>query len=627
MASLPIKDAIKNGLRQKYPLSQLCDTFQQWLDTDEYDTDLIREDILEGEYVLLEYMLTAHPKLDKKELNETLQNLLDTEPNNAEPYPIDDASTHPSLQQTATSSVPHTSIFSPYLYDISNRNINLEEEQERVKELMSSYCPSLLCDEEKGNSYLIFMQTMCFILKKPFNSWIMDMFDRFTIDRGLKPIPPLRFVQMCTTFGQYLTELEDLNVKHAIDFNGMIPHAIQKYKQIRPTLDFNPAHKICDNYYQFVSNVIAINGLISSLITEDSIYPFQFDVWFIPHTMSPFDEEKKQLEDDIEEALLEVETYEEEHYEVNQLEWQQNHKHKTHTFDMNEHSTIMEWMDNMWQDKTIQIKRNMRYVLVIDRRRSDGNDTYCLLHVYQDRIDENTASYCDEEYFEKSKRFIFVTEDEDEDDWGLYDKHPLMFGLSYHVISETSTKMYWNVMDQSIRFKLNDLTNVWPRYFDENLNDLSPSALKGIKKIINESESLKDIEFEQFYECITGGKPCATESYESEEESKSEVSDRIVHCKEQQSPTPPSQIVDIMPQPHASMPACDTSETKLSALLLWLEQCDLTNTFPSYFKLFKKAVTDSFDETDFEIDWVVEELSYFHDEDTNESEILNVMKF
>eukprot|EP01084_Bolivina_argentea_P252469 423779_1 len=536
--SIHTEELIKTGLTRKYPSLDLAAQFQAFVDEEEYDSDLIKNDIIDpdcGE--IRDHLLEKNSSLNKDEIDKTLKatvinppNALDQQRyspeiiemneneddddnddddddisedlNNAEEHIINQP---PSMLQLTTTSASNVCIssavssisqFTQYLFQF-NKN-----DMERVKGLMEKYCASLLDDNN-----LIYLHMICYTIEKPFFSWIMDTFDRFKIDYNpnYDNINPLFFDKICPLFGKYL---EELSVKNQMDFDRIIPDAMHKYNEhILSGFDFKPKYKISDNYYQFISNVFGINKVVKKLVNDKQIYPFQLDVWIIPNEIITNDyqtyEEKKQCADDVEEAVLGRDDYGESYYE--QDEYENKHEKKEnlkYVFDINNHNKIIDWIEDSFEQKEIiKIEKNMRYILMIDRRKEII--PYCLIHSHKDNINNNYC-YFNELYFENSKNFIFVTEDEDKDnDWSLYENNRHIFGLSYHIINKHSIKIYWNIGNKKSRFKMSDLWNIWPMYFNDKLNDLHIKVLNDIKQLTNEVSDLPDHEFNAFYQCIT----------------------------------------------------------------------------------------------------------------------------
>eukprot|EP01084_Bolivina_argentea_P040906 75498_1 len=76
---------IKIGLQEKYPSSDLPKQFQTFVDEEEYDSDLIRQDIVDEDcHEILEYLLSENSSIHKEELNMILQEIL-----NDIPVPLD----------------------------------------------------------------------------------------------------------------------------------------------------------------------------------------------------------------------------------------------------------------------------------------------------------------------------------------------------------------------------------------------------------------------------------------------------------------------------------------------------------------------------------------------------------
>eukprot|EP01084_Bolivina_argentea_P228688 386186_1 len=374
------------------------------------------------------------------------------------------------------------------------RSYNINKTQlDTTKQLIQKYFPSILQNSSNHHNF-IYLFAICYITKKPYFSWMMDTFDRFKVEYHRQNIDPLYFDNICPAFGEYLTQLSNKNETH---FNNIILHAMHEYNNsILHGLDFKPKYKICDNFHVFVSNVFGINKVIQKLVYSDNIHPFQLDVWIIPKKMVHSSihcqyEENKQC-GDVEETLLEVE-YGEQYYEHELRESNEKYS-KPYTFNLNHHNKMVKWIyDSFEQKEYVVIERNRRYVLVIDRR--NDCDEYCLIDTRDDSIDKNYC-YFNEQYFEKSKKFLFITEDKNDKNWSLYENNAHIFGISYHIIDKNTIKMYWNIGHQKSRFKMNDLWNVWPLYFDDQLNNLSLSA--DIKSLANKHDLLDD-DFDQFY--------------------------------------------------------------------------------------------------------------------------------
>ena len=123
---MSLSDEIKNGLQHKYPSHNLAARFEEFLVEEEYDVDLIREDIVdEEEQNIVKHLLSVDCDIDKDELKQTLLDIVsgnnnnnsnqqnedqdkdekeynaepEQEANNAEPH-NNDNSIHKSLLQT-----------------------------------------------------------------------------------------------------------------------------------------------------------------------------------------------------------------------------------------------------------------------------------------------------------------------------------------------------------------------------------------------------------------------------------------------------------------------------------------------------------------------------------------------
>ena len=224
--------------------------------------------------------------------------------------------------------------------------------------------------------------------------------------------------------------------------------------------------------------------------------------------------------------------------------------------------------------------KHKRFVLMIDRSEGDC-ETYGLTQDDSAVFDVDTAGYLDELYFENTRRSK------------LLEHHKDSICLSFHVLSRDTMRMYAYVRGSRNRFQMSDLWTVFPLYFEnasstQSIRDMVHAASVGCK--------LQDNMFHQFYQRMTRG------------------------MQRQESPEHKSE------DDRDDVKAEDKEETAslhgMGELIEWLSQQALAKQYPQHHATFCDTVRALFDETDFDIGCVTEELSL----DIADSEILGAMK-
>eukprot|EP01083_Nonionella_stella_P131379 399112_1 len=287
---------------------------------------------------------------------------------------------------------------------------------------------------------------------------------------------------------------------------------------VHRTWTINDSRFIFAKYY--IAMLIAVDNILKNTVRR---FPLQIDFWVIPKRTrvceNDSDDDKDSSDDDME--YSESEDWCDDDDLLSQLHSRLLKLDNLITKEITDRNVdvLCQLLFDVCQS-VIKGEYSKRMVVIIDRRGSDGKDR---LYAY---LPTNTHNIPSGNYLHEAMMHLSRLEVIPSEDGNVYPAQtknvvnvaaPIysMCLLSIQVHSTDVIRAYWYVHGTYTRWYLNDIINIWPAYFGEDLDEDVNNKIINLIKDKSALVPLQDAHFDAFFEINAGikasnayGRPC-----------------------------------------------------------------------------------------------------------------------